>query len=136
MTTAHPRHLHVVEDVPAPTPLPHTEPSSPTPTQSPTLKVVPEHKVTIRLLYIDYSETGGGRSTFERTDTPYKWRGECTCGWGCISWSWWRERDVLKSGLTRVQWIEENGEPEGGTLVMALDHIADKATLPATTTAN
>lgn len=55
--------------------------------------------------------------------TPYKWFCKCTCGWGGMSGSWWREYEVIQSGMTREQYIEECGEPEGGALVMALEHV-------------
>jgi len=40
---------------------------------------------------------------------PWKWRGRCTCGWVCLSW----------------QWIAV--DRPGGTLPMALDHLAHHA---------
>ncbi len=56
----------------------------------------------------------------------YKWRANCTCGWSCLSWSWSREFDVLTSGLSRDQWIQESGaQPQGGTLTLAVDHLAN-----------
>lgn len=70
------------------------------------------HWVKIRLTY-----TNGAKRT------PYKWVGNCICGWGCASWSWSREYDVIMSGQTREQWIEENGQPEGGAFPMALEHV-------------
>lgn len=54
-----------------------------------------DHHVTIRLLHIDVGD--------ERI--PYKWRGDCTCGYGCISW----------------QWVAV--DRPGGALPMALEHV-------------
>lgn len=68
-----------------------------------------EHKVTIR-----------------KIRPHYKWRGACTCGWGCLSWSWSREYDAATSGLERAHWVRENGEPDGGALPMALEHLGTR----------
>lgn len=48
---------------------------------------------------------------------PWKWAGECSCGWRTLSWSWSR------------RWETEHGlrDPEdsthGGTLINALEHV-------------
>lgn len=54
------------------------------------------HRVTVRLTY---------REIPGRDPIPYKWRGDCTCGWGCISW----------------QWVAE--DRYGGALIMTLEHL-------------
>jgi len=65
-----------------------------------------EHKVKVWL-------------TRTSTGTPHKWSGQCKCGWGCLSWSW--SRSLEAAG--RERYVEENGEPVGGALVMALEHV-------------
>ena len=65
------------------------------------------------------------RATIRKIRPNSKWRGACTCGWGCLSWSWSREYDVTTSGLPREQWIRENGEPVGGALPLTLAHLEE-----------
>lgn len=122
------RHLRLVPETgpaaehgfpfPEPLMLPETTP--------PALAVVPPHRVRVYLVYLDWSETGQGRRTDVRTQWPWKWQADCTCGWHCLSWSWSREYGVLQSGMTREEYIAENGEPTGGALVWALEHLAEK----------
>lgn len=54
---------------------------------------------------------------------PWKWRGECTCGWTTLSWSWSRQWDCYTVSGDPDQWIEDNGQPYGGTLINALEHV-------------
>lgn len=51
-----------------------------------------KHRVTVRLSYLDCG-------------VPYKWCGQCTCGWWCVSW----------------QWIAV--DRPGGALPMSLNHL-------------
>lgn len=80
-----------------------------------------DHKVTVWLSHL--GPDGRALPRGERNDRPWKWFFKCTCGAGGMSWSWWREYDVLSSSQTREQWIEDNGEPVGGALIMALEHV-------------
>jgi len=68
-----------------------------------------DHHVTIRL-----QRTLNG--------TPYKWAGECVCGWHCLSWAWSRAYDAANDPA----FLAEGNSPEGGTLPMALEHLAEK----------
>lgn len=72
-----------------------------------------EHFVTIRLGY--YNTKDGGRE-------PYKWAGECTCGWHCLSWSWSRAYEAARNPV----WESEGNSTVGGALPMALAHLAEK----------
>lgn len=123
------RHLRIVPEpdtasqaFPYPTPIqmPHQQDIVPT------LTAVPEHRVRVYLVYLDWSETGKGRRTDIRTEWPWKWQADCTCGWHCLSWSWSRAYDMERSNLSPEHWIAENGNPVGGTLVWALEHLAEK----------
>lgn len=72
----------------------------------------------------------GGHTNFHRVTIfkTHKWRGECTCGWGCLSWSWSRVYDFAHSGQTLDEWVADNGQaPTGGVLPMALEHLAKVA---------
>lgn len=86
----------------------------------------PTCRVKVRLTYVQ------GRIGCK--SEPYKWGVECTCGWRALSWSWSREYDCYTVhgyrlddgtvGPNPEQWIEDNGgKPDGGALVMALDHV-------------
>lgn len=82
-------------------------------------------KVRVSLSYLD-----DGIVVPRRTLVPYKWRAECSCGWFGISWSWDREWECYSSsrwthtdGPDPEQWKVENGEPVGGALPMALQHV-------------
>lgn len=66
------------------------------------------HKVKIEKTY-----TNGEKRT------PYKWMATCHCGWKCLSWSWSRSLEAARYD----KWIEENGQPTGGILVWALEHV-------------
>jgi hypothetical protein len=132
-----PRHLRVVLEPAPEQAFPYPEPLALPETQHdaapPALTVVPPHRVRVYLVYLDWSETGKGRRTNVRTQWPWKWQADCTCGWHCLSWSWSREYGVLQSGLTREEYVAENGEPTGGALVWALEHLAEKAGLASET---
>lgn len=80
------------------------------------------HRVTVRLRYRDRVT---GMQTTDKSQTPWKWRADCTCGWGCLSWSWLREYEVIQSGLTREQYVAECGEPVGGTMSWVWEHLAE-----------
>lgn len=84
--------------------------------------VVTEHKVKVWLAHTR-REDGIRLDPGNRDGTPWKWLFECTCGAGGMSWSWDRAYDMANSGLPPEQWIEENGQPTGGALNMALDHL-------------
>jgi hypothetical protein len=53
---------------------------------------VKKHKARV---FLRYTENG----------IPWKWWGECSCGWECMSWQWKRKED------------------DSGSLQMTLDHI-------------
>lgn len=76
--------------------------------------MITAHRVTIRLRR-------------NKNGTPWKWCGYCTCGWGCMSWSWSREYGLIQSGMTLEAYIAEGNSLDGGTLPMALDHLHEKA---------
>lgn len=81
------------------------------------------HSVMIRKMYIDHED---GRRT------EYKWRFDCTCGAGGMSWSWARWYDLIESGMAIGEWMDEQGmtslrDLETGALPMALDHLRKKA---------
>lgn len=76
-----------------------------------------EHRVKVRKAY---------RVNVNGEPYPWKWQFDCTCGAGGLSWAWDREYEVIQSGMTREQWIEEQGgEPIGGALPMALAHLEE-----------
>ena len=61
------------------------------------------HKIRIRLVHLNRWGVVDPKGT-----RPWKWRGDCICGWGCLSW----------------QWIAI--DRPGGTLPMAIEHLADQ----------
>lgn len=84
-------------------------------------KVASVHKAVVWLAHLGPDNIRLDRG--ERNDRPWKWLFECSCGVGGTSWSWSRAYDMANSNLSPEQWIEENGQPVGGALVMALDHL-------------
>jgi hypothetical protein len=73
----------------------------------------PAHFVTIRLRYM---------ARQDGTKYPWKWGAECSCGWGCLSWSWSR----AYSAANDPAWEREGNSTVGGALPMALDHLAER----------
>jgi hypothetical protein len=57
---------------------------------------------------------------------PYKWKGECLCGWVCISWEWSRDWYYECRPDQLAITLDECGPDAlvtGGALSMALDHV-------------
>jgi hypothetical protein len=62
--------------------------------------------------------------------TPYKWRFDCLCGAGGISWSWDRKYEAIQSGMDIEAYLAEGNSLYGGALPMALEHLAAVAQRP------
>jgi hypothetical protein len=73
------------------------------------------HWVKIRLTYLKNKE--GERY-------PYKWVGQCLCGWHCVSWAWDRSWyfDYNPDQL-RIHVAEDAGPTTGGVWLMSLEHV-------------
>jgi hypothetical protein len=81
-----------------------------------------EHKVRVWKAHLR-REDGIRLDPGNRDGIAGKWVFKCSCGAGGMSWSWSREYDMARSNLTPDEWMEDNGQPTGGALVMALDHL-------------
>lgn len=78
----------------------------------------PDHKVRVRLVWLRKGvaiEPGADRTGA----APYKWIGECVCGWRCMSWAFDRRLDAALDPAH----VAEGNSPTGGALPMALEHV-------------
>lgn len=70
-----------------------------------------EHRIKVHLTRLD-------------SGAPYKWRGDCECGWFCLSWQWDTSVNRKVWGLSDREVLDYYGTLEDrGALVMSLQHL-------------